>query len=69
MGQLHVMKIVPDSEAEVYFMSLLNEVGVNHNSVICRLGSVFAAPYNEYVLSDGLFRKIKDRLSGKEEEV
>lgn len=69
MGQLHVMKIVPDSEAEVYFMSLLDEVGVNHNSVICRLGSVFGTPYNEYVLSDGLFRKIKDRLSEKEEEV
>ena len=69
MGQLHVMKIVPDSEAEVYFMSLLNEVGVNHNSVICRLGSVFGTPYNESVLSDGLFRKIKDRLSEREEEV
>ena len=61
------MKIVPGSEAERYFMSLLDEVGVNHNSVICRLGSVFGTPYNEYVLSDGLFRKIKDRLSENEE--
>ena len=69
MGQLHVMKIVPDSEAEVCFMNLLNEVGVNHDSVICRLGALFGKPYNEYVLSDGLFRKIKDRLSEKEEEV
>lgn len=63
MGQLHVMKVVPDSEAEVYFMSLLDEVGVNHDSVICRLGTIFGKPYNEYVISDGLFQKIKDRLS------
>ena len=67
MGQLHAMKIVPGSEAERYFRSLLDEVGVNHGSVICRLGTVFETPYNEYVLSDGLFRKIKDRLSENEE--
>lgn len=63
MSRLHSLKVVPDSEAEVYFMSLLNEVGVNHDSVICRLGAIFGKPYNEYVISDGLFQKIKDRLS------
>ena len=63
MSRLHSLKVVPDSEAEVHFMNLLNEVGVNHDSVICRLGAIFGKPYNEYVISDGLFQKIKDRLS------
>ena len=28
MGQLHVMKVVPNSESEVYFMNLLDDVGL-----------------------------------------
>jgi hypothetical protein len=62
MGKIHHMKIMPGSETEVYFMELLGKVGVNPRSVICRLGEVFGTPYNEYVLSDGLYTQIREYL-------
>ncbi len=65
---IHSMKIVPNSEGEQYFMELLKKVGVKPNSVICRLGSVFGTDYNEYILSDGLYRQIQDYLKYVKEE-
>lgn len=62
MGKIHVMKIVPDSEGEKYFMSLLEKVGVKPESVTCRLGEIFGKPYNEYVISDGLYNQIREYL-------
>lgn len=65
---IHSMKIVPNSEGEQYFMELLKKVDVKPNSVICRLGSVFGTDYNEYILSDGLYRQIQDYLKNIKEE-
>lgn len=65
MSRIHSLKIMPGSEGEQYFMSLLNQVDVKHESVICRLGYVFGTPYNEYILSDGLFNIIKEHLLEK----
>lgn len=62
---IHTLKIEPESGGEVYFMSLLKEVGVKPDSVICRLGSVFGTPYNEYILSDGLYQQIREYLEEK----
>lgn len=48
MGKIHVMKIVPLSDAENRLMELFDKVGVKPESVICKLGSVFGKPYDEY---------------------
>ena len=65
MGKIHRFRIVPGSEGEEHFISLLNNVGVKHDSVICRLGTIFNTPYNEYTISDGLFRQIQSHLIEK----
>lgn len=62
MGKIHIMKIVPFSEAEERFMELLRMVEVKPESVICKLGEVFGKPYNEYFLSDGLYNQIREYL-------
>lgn len=62
MGRIHMMKVEPFSDAERYFIELLRRVEVKPESVICRLGSVFEKPYNEYVISDGLYNQIRDYL-------
>lgn len=62
MGRIHIMKVVPLSETEEYFMELLRKVEVKPDSVICKLGSVFGKPYNEYYLSDGLYNQIREYL-------
>lgn len=59
------IKVVPNSADERYFIQLLNEVGVKHESVICRIGEVFEQPYNEYLLSNGLFRVIQEHIQQK----
>ena len=60
---IHILKIKPKTKAEDTFMQLLKEVDVKPKSVMCRLGSVFGTDYNEYILSDGLFKQIQDKLS------
>lgn len=62
MGKIHIMKVVPFSEAEERFMELLSLVEVKPESVMCRIGSIFGKPYNEYVISDGLYNQIREYL-------
>lgn len=62
MGRNHRLKIEPGSDAEKRFMELLKSVDVEPNSVMCRLGAVFETPYNEYILSDGLYQQIRESL-------
>lgn len=67
MGRIHRLKIMPGSEAESSFMNLLKQVDVKPESVMCRLGAIFGTPYNEYVISDGLYRQIQSHLLETEE--
>lgn len=60
---IHSIKVQPDSIREQYFMDLLTRVDVAHESVICRLGSMFGKEYDEYIISDGLFDQIKKEIS------
>ena len=60
---IHILKVYPKTEAENTFMRLLKEVDVKPKSVMCRLGSVFGTDYNEYIISDGLFKQIRDKLT------
>lgn len=59
---IHTLKIKPNSEAEQRFMELLQKVEVKPEAVLCRLGSVFGVPYNEYLISDGLYKQIQHYL-------
>ena len=65
MGKIHRLKVVPGSEGEQYFMKLLNQVEVKPEAVMCRLGEIYVTPYNEYILSDGLFNLIRNHLIEK----
>ena len=56
------LKISPNSDAEKRFIQLLKQVGVKPDNVLCRLGSVFHTPYNEYLISEGLYRQIREEL-------
>ena len=60
------MKVKPGSEGEVYFIQLLEAVGVKPERVMCRLVSVFGTDYNEYILSDGLYKQIQNYLKENE---
>lgn len=60
---IHSIKVQPDSKGEQYFMDLLARVEVAHESVICRLGSMFGKEYDEYIISDGLFDQIRKEMS------
>jgi len=64
---IHKMKVVTGSEGELYFMELLEKVGVKPDRVMCRLGSIFGTDYNEYILSDGLYKQIQQYLKDNEE--
>lgn len=59
---IHVIKIYPGSETEDKFIKLLKDVNVKPDLIMCRLGSVFGTDYDEYILSDGLYRLIRDPL-------
>lgn len=59
MSKIHSVKLRPGSEKEAKFMEILKEVHVEPNAVMCRLGLVFGTPYNEYILSDGLYQQIR----------
>lgn len=65
---IHILRIEPKSEAEDKFMQLLKEVDVKPKSVMCRLGSVFGTEYDEYILSDGLYKQIQKQLSNEKTE-
>ena len=66
MSSIHKLKIIPGSESELRFMDILKSVGVKHEAVICRVGLIFGTPYNEYIISDGLYKLIRTQLIGDE---
>ena len=62
MGRIHTIRIIPNSEEESRFIDILDSVGVKHESVICKLGMIFDTPYDEYLISDGLYRLIQSQI-------
>lgn len=62
MSRLHNIRIKPGSKQESQFTKLLNSVGVDRSNVHCRPGYLFWTPYDEYILSDGLYRLIEDKI-------
>lgn len=53
------IKVKPFSKEEERFMKLMTEEKVNPGDVVCRLGDLFGKPYNEYIVSNSLYKQIK----------
>lgn len=58
------LQIKPGSDAEDKFKILLKSVGVKPDLVMCRVASVFNTRYDEYILSEGLYKQIQNSLDG-----
>ena len=62
MGRIHAIRVQSGSEEESRFIDILDSVGVKHKSVICKQGFIFDTPYDEYLISDGLYRLIQSQI-------
>ena len=62
MGGIHSMRCIPGSKREKQFKKLLDKVGVNWDLVICKRGVDFETDYDEYIISEGLYRTIRDEF-------
>ena len=62
MGRIHAIRVQSGSEEESRFIDILDSVGVKHESVICKLGMIFDTPYDEYLISDGLYKLIQSQI-------
>lgn len=60
----HVLKIENNSEAENYFVNEL----MPHckDGVICRLGSIFGRPYNEYEFTHDDYIRIQNYIEQRD---
>ena len=67
IGRIHLVKIKPNTEEEKRFIKTLESVGVKRQSVICKQGFIFDKPYDEYLISDGLYRLIQSQIRANEE--
>lgn len=62
MGRIHAIRVQSGTDEESRFINILDSVGVKHESVICKLGMIFETPYDEYLISDGLYRLIQSQI-------
>ncbi len=62
MGRIHAIRVQSGTEEESKFMTILDSVGVKRESVICKLGMIFDTPYDEYLISDGLYKLINPQI-------
>lgn len=62
IGAIHRIKIRPNSEQEMRFTEILKTVGVDRNNIPCRFGYIFWTPFDEYTISDGLYKQIHKDL-------
>lgn len=58
ISTIHLVKIIPGSREETRFIEALDSVGVNRENILCRLGRLFRTEYDEYIVSDGLYKQI-----------
>ena len=57
---MKTIKIKPGSWTENKFLNLLKRNGVKMDLVMKKSGDTFEKPYDEYQLSEGLYRIIQD---------
>lgn len=58
IASIHIIKIKPNSEQETRFTKILENVGVDQKNIPCRFGYIFWTPFDEYIISDGLYKQI-----------
>ena len=66
MGHIHILRIVPGSNGESEFFKALESVDVKPEAVLCRHGLLFNTPYDEYILSEGLYRLIRSQMEKRQ---
>ena len=59
----YTLKIESDSEAEKYFCNDLMKLC--KDKVTCRLGVLYGVPYNEYVISENDYMRIREHIKSK----
>lgn len=62
MGGIHSIRCKPGSVREKEFLRLMDSVGVKRELLICKHGKDFGTPYDEYIISEGLYRTISDEF-------
>ncbi len=63
---MRTLKVVPYSPAEDKFVNKL--MPVCKDKVVCRLGALFGWPYNEYVITEEDFQRIKTEILKEKKE-
>lgn len=59
---IHIVRIKNKKEESV-FRDILANVGVKLEKVMCRRKEIFGGDTDEYIVSDGLYKQISDKLN------
>ena len=62
MGGIHSIRCIPGSAREKAFLQLMDDNEVKRDLLMCKRGELFETPYDEYVISNGLYQKIADEF-------
>ena len=62
MAKIYAIKIKPCSSNENKFKNILEEAGVKNELLMCRRGKDFGMNYDEYIISEGLYKIIHNDL-------
>lgn len=60
MSCIHSIRCVPNTKREKEFFDLLDSVDVKRELLICKDHETFETTYDEYIISDGLYRIIEE---------
>lgn len=63
MAAIHAVKIIPHTYEEACFLKLMDKVGVKRKALMCRRSTDFNTVYDEYVISNGLYKEIEYDLA------
>ena len=62
MGGIHTIRCVRGSKRERKFLELMDRVGVKRELLMCKTMELFETDYDEYIISDGLYKTIEDEF-------
>lgn len=62
MGGIHTIRCVRGSDREKQFLQLMDNSGVKRELLICRKSEDFGTDYDEYIISEGLYRTIQNEF-------
>lgn len=62
MGGIHSIRCIPGSKREKEFLKLMDSAEVKRELLICKRGEIFEKDYDEYIISDGLYRIVQSEF-------